>query len=49
MTVEWHVNAYPDGAVVTSSDDDILHGVMQDGEDLRAGMSLPVMHEVRGC
>ena len=44
-----HTKTHPDGTVITSSNDDVLHGVMQHGENLRARMSLPVMHQVGGC
>lgn len=39
-----HAETHPDMTVIASSDDDVLHGVMQDGENLGARMSLPVMH-----
>ncbi len=40
---------YVNDTVIACSDDDILHGVMQDGEDFWVRMSVPVMHEVWGC
>lgn len=40
--------AYLDDTVIASSDDDILHGVMEDGEDLGGGVGSPAVHEVGG-
>ena len=41
-----HTATYPDGSVITSCDDGVLHGVMHDSQDLRGGVSMPMVHQV---
>lgn len=43
-----HTATYLNRVVITSRDDGVLHGVMQDSEDLRSGVSRPVVHQVGG-
>ena len=43
-----HTATYPDGSVITGCDDGILHGVIQDSQDLRGGVSRPMVHQMGG-